>query len=327
MNEFLGNILYGINSVVNNYGWSIVVFTILIKLILFPLDYKSRKSMRRMQSIQPEVTKLQKKYANDKEKLNQKTSELYRREKINPLSGCLPLLISFPVLLWMFGAMRLIANTELAKQAIDLITGGTQNNETWFWVKNLWMPDSPFSAIIPDAQSLKLIPADIWQKVFAGLDAGKAGFLANLGEYSITAQNISGETIFTALTQSAAYASEMQLWQTMPTLNLILFKLNIFANPNGFFILPLLAGVTQYLMTIFQPQTAPAEGQPNTGAFMKWFFPLFSLYICSSYNAGFSLYWVISNLIAAVQGVVLNKVFDAKDKKDAQAAMGEGSIK
>ena len=96
INTFLASILSGINVVVNNYGWSIVVFTILIKTILFPLDLKSRKSMRRMSMLQPQVAKLQKKYANDKEKLNQKTAELYRKERINPLSGCLPMLISFP---------------------------------------------------------------------------------------------------------------------------------------------------------------------------------------------------------------------------------------
>ena len=59
MNDFLVAILNGINSVIHNYGWSMVVFTLLIKLILLPLDYKSRKSMRRMTRLQPQVAKLQ----------------------------------------------------------------------------------------------------------------------------------------------------------------------------------------------------------------------------------------------------------------------------
>lgn len=94
MNDFLVAILNGINSVIHNYGWSMVVFTLLIKLILLPLDYKSRKSMRRMTKLQPQIAKLQKKYANDKEKLNQKSAELYRKEGINPMSG-LPAAIGF----------------------------------------------------------------------------------------------------------------------------------------------------------------------------------------------------------------------------------------
>ena len=59
MNDFLVAILNGINSVIHNYGWSMVVFTLLIKLVLLPLDYKSRKSMRRMTKLQPQIAKLQ----------------------------------------------------------------------------------------------------------------------------------------------------------------------------------------------------------------------------------------------------------------------------
>ena len=70
MSQFLANILYGINSVVHSYGWSMIIFTLIVKLLILPLDYKSRKGMRRMSAIQPEMQRLQKKYADDKEKLN-----------------------------------------------------------------------------------------------------------------------------------------------------------------------------------------------------------------------------------------------------------------
>ena len=331
INSFLASILSGIDSLVNNYGWSIVVFTVLIKLLLFPLDLKSRKSMRRMTSLQPQIAKLQKKYANDKEKLNAKTAELYRKERINPLSGCLPMLLSFPVLIAMFAAMRMVANTELAKQAIDLITTGVQTNEGWLWVKNLWMPDSPFSSIIVDQASLKQITPDIWAKVFAALSPDQISFLANL---QINASSINGDTIFTALQNSSAYAAEMVKWAPMPVVDLFFTKLYVYANNNGFFVLPVLAAVTQYLMTLTQPQTpttsVDASGNPAAGTnkFMKWFFPIFSLYICSSYNAGFSIYWVMANLISWGQGLVLNKIFEAQEKnKQSVEAVGEESLK
>ena len=330
MNDFLVGILNSINAIVNNYGWAIVVFTVLIKVALFPLDYKSRKSMRKMQTVQPEVSRLQKKYANDKDKLNQKTMELYRREKINPMMGCVPMLLSMPVLFAMFAAMRLIANTELAKQAIDLITTGVQTNEGWLWVKNLWMPDSPFATMIADQSSLSQIGVDIWAKVFAGLDATKVAALANLGDgLAITAENINAETIFAALSQSTIYTSEIQRWAVMPELNLIFTKLTIFAQPNGWFLLPILAAATQFLMTMFQPQPAPAGDSQaaSTNKMMKYFFPLFSLFICFSYNAGFALYWVASNLIAGVQGYALNKYFDAQEKKSISGAADGGAMK
>ena len=325
MNDFLVAILNGINSVIHNYGWSMVVFTLLIKLILLPLDYKSRKSMRRMTRLQPQVAKLQKKYANDKEKLNQKIAELYRREGINPMSGCLPMLVSMVILFIMFAAMRTVANTEMASQALGLLTTGTQTNESWLWIKNIWMPDSPFNPVIADSANLRIIPADIWAKVFASLDPASVTALA---QYGIDAATISGETVFAALQTLPVYAQETQLWATMPQLNLLIVNLSIYAHNNGWFILPILAAVTQYLMTLSQPQPAADPNNPaaSTNKFMKYFFPLFSLWICSSYNAIFALYWVVSNVFAWVQGLVMNKMFEKMDENQVETA-GEGTLK
>ena len=325
MNDFLVAILNGINSVIHNYGWSMVVFTLLIKLILLPLDYKSRKSMRRMTRLQPQVAKLQKKYANDKEKLNQKTAELYRREGINPMSGCLPMLVSMVILFIMFAAMRTVANTEMASQALGLLTTGTQTNESWLWIKNIWMPDSPFNPVITDSANLRIIPADIWAKVFASLDPASVTALA---QYGIDAATISGDTVFAALQTLPIYAQETQLWATMPQLNLLIVNLSIYAHNNGWFILPILAAVTQYLMTLSQPQTTADPNNPAAGTnkFMKYFFPLFSLWICSSYNAIFALYWVVSNVFAWVQGLVMNKMFEKMDENQLETA-GEGTLK
>lgn len=325
MNDFLVAILNGINSVIHNYGWSMVVFTLLIKLVLLPLDYKSRKSMRRMTKLQPQIAKLQKKYANDKEKLNQKSAELYRKEGINPMSGCLPLLVSMAILWIMFAAMRTVANTEMASQALNLLTTGTQTNESWLWIKNIWMPDSPFNPVIADSANLRIIPADIWAKVFASLDPASVTALA---QYGIDAATISGETVFAALQTLPVYAEETQLWTVMPQLNLLIVNLSIYAHNNGWFILPILAAVTQYLMTLSQPQPAADPNNPaaSTNKFMKYFFPLFSLWVCSSYNAIFALYWVVGNVFAWVQGLVMNKMFEKMDENQVETA-GEGTLK
>ena len=325
MNDFLVAILNGINSVIHNYGWSMVVFTLLIKLILLPLDYKSRKSMRRMTKLQPQIAKLQKKYANDKEKLNQKSAELYRKEGINPMSGCLPMLVSMVILFIMFAAMRTVANTEMASQALGLLTTGTQTNESWLWIKNIWMPDSPFNPVIADSANLRIIPADIWAKVFASLDSASVTALA---QYGIDDATIRGETVFAALQTLPIYAQETQLWATMPQLNLLIVNLSIYAHNNGWFILPILAAVTQYLMTLSQPQPAADPNNPaaSTNKFMKYFFPLFSLWVCSSYNAIFALYWVVSNVFAWVQGLVMNKMFEKMDENQVETA-GEGTLK
>ena len=88
MNEFLKTILDGIHYVIPSYGWCVVAFTILVRLCLLPLDYKSRVGMRKMSKLAPMQAELQKKYAKDQEKLQRKMSELYKKEGASPMSGC-----------------------------------------------------------------------------------------------------------------------------------------------------------------------------------------------------------------------------------------------
>lgn len=327
MNEFLKGILDGINTVIGNYGWSIIVFTLLLRIVLFPFDYKSRVSMRKTTKLQPQLAALQKKYANDKEKLNRKMSELYKKEKINPLSSCLPMLLTLPILVAMWTALRIIANEQMVSQVFTILQGQTPTMEGWLWVKNLWMPDSPFAAAWPDLNSLQLIPADIWQNAYNALIAQGVTLPAEI-TYDF-AGNLQGtiQAIYAYMEKMPEYVtatSNVPGW----SFNLLLTQVDLKTMYNGFFILPILAAVTQYLMTVLQPtQPTGTENQQaaGTGNFMKWFFPLFSLFICSSYNAAFSLYWVMGNIIAAVQNIGINWYLDNKEKREA--AIGEGTVK
>ena len=91
-----------IHSILGNWGWSIIVLTILIKLAFFPLSAASYKSMARMRAVAPRMTALKEEHAGDKQKLSQGMMELYKKEKINPLGGCLPILVQMPVFLSLY---------------------------------------------------------------------------------------------------------------------------------------------------------------------------------------------------------------------------------
>ena len=328
MNEFLKSILDGINSVVGNYGWTIVVFSLLLRLVIFPFDYKSRVSMRKTTKIQPQMTALQKKYANDKDTLNRKMSELYKKEKINPLSSCLPMLLTMPILFAVWAALRMMANEQMVQQVFDILQGKEPVMESWLWVKNLWMPDSPFSAAWPDLSSLRLVTSDIWQNAYNTLVANGANLPATI-TYDFSDANLQAtiQAIYTYMEQMPEYVkatSNLPGW----SFNLLIAQLDLKTMYNGFFILPLLAAGTQFLMTAMQPTQATGDANQQAQAnsnFMKWFFPLFSLFVCSGYSAVFSLYWVMGNVIAAVQTVGINWYLDRKEKKDA--TVGEGTVK
>jgi len=88
-----------------NYGWSIIMLTFVIKLIFFPLTHKSFKSMKGMQKIQPYVKVLQERYKDDRQKMNEEMISLYRQHKVNPLGGCLPMLLQIPVFIALYHAL------------------------------------------------------------------------------------------------------------------------------------------------------------------------------------------------------------------------------
>lgn len=328
MNEFLKSILDGINSVVGNYGWTIVVFSLLLRLVIFPFDYKSRVSMRKTTKIQPQLTALQKKYANDKDTLNRKMSELYKKEKINPLSSCLPMLLTMPVLFAVWAALRMMANEQMVQQVFDILQGKEPVMESWLWVKNLWMPDSPFSAAWPDLNSLRMVTSDIWQNAYNTLVANGANLPATI-TYDFSDANLQAtiQAIYTYMEQMPEYVkatSNLPGW----SFNLLIAQLDLKTMYNGFFILPLLAAGTQFLMNAMQPTQATGDANQQAQAnsnFMKWFFPLFSLFVCSGYSAVFSLYWVMGNVIGALQTVGINWYLDRKEKKEA--TVGEGTVK
>lgn len=106
LQQFFAFLLNTTDKYVGNFGISIIVVTVLIKILLLPLTLKQDKSMKEMKKLQPELEKIKQKYANDKQMLNIKTMELYREHKVNPLGGCLPILIQFPILIALFGVLR-----------------------------------------------------------------------------------------------------------------------------------------------------------------------------------------------------------------------------
>lgn len=101
--EVLGAIIRVIyNLVGNNYGLSIVIFTVLTKLILFPITYKQTKAMDEVSKIAPLEKEIREKYKGNKEKMSEELSKMYGEHKVNPLGGCLPLIIQIPIIIAMF---------------------------------------------------------------------------------------------------------------------------------------------------------------------------------------------------------------------------------
>ncbi|MBD3238516.1 MAG: membrane protein insertase YidC [Candidatus Moranbacteria bacterium] len=102
----LFNLLIFLYDIVGDFGIAIIIFTVIVKLFMYPLTKKQLKSQQEMKKIQPKIEELKKKYKGDQQTLIQKQSELYKKEGINPAAGCLPLLVQLPIFIAIFGVLR-----------------------------------------------------------------------------------------------------------------------------------------------------------------------------------------------------------------------------
>ena len=313
MTGIFESILKWIYGLVGNYGVAVVIFTVLIRLLITPLDFKSRKGMRAMSRVQPKMQELQKKYKNDQEKLNRKMAELYKAEKVSPMSGCLPMIIQLVLMIFMFNAMRNLMFNEIGTMMYglfnELAAEGAEAVERiapqgFLWIKNIFQPDSFGAAVLPNYEAaLQYIKnAGIEYTAPEGLDA-----------------------IYNAYVNMHYGADQFM------TLKILLFNVTVPTSmaalttyANGLFILPVFAALSQILMTRLTGQQTqqvnadPNQPNPMNNGMMKWFFPLFSLYICATQNAAFSVYWAVANIIAIIQNLAMNKYFSIQDKKAAQ---------
>ncbi len=329
------NLLNWIYSWLGNYGWSVVLFTLLIRLVMLPLDIKSKKSMRAMSKVQPQLQALQAKYANDKEKLNQKTMELYKKEHVSPTAGCLPMLISLPVLFIMFSAMRTVGDDHTVQIILDMKNGIVPNLEGWLWIKNVFQPDS-ITTMLPivassSSTALRTIRASAHSAILTEENLAAAREFLASAEYSAMAAPFMPASAFTRVSINLLFAQ--------PSLLVPTSLANLFKYSNGYFILPILAAGSQFLMTkIMNGQQTPeqkaaqnAKAQdttnPMNSPMMKWFFPIFSLWICATSNAAFSIYWMAANVIQIAQQLAVNAWFERQDKKAAEAAAIETTDK
>ncbi|MBQ9389280.1 MAG: YidC/Oxa1 family membrane protein insertase [Synergistaceae bacterium] len=111
--DWIHNVITGI-GIGSNFAWglAIIALTLLVRLLMHPLTAKQMASMQKMQKLQPQLKVLQEKYADDKDRLNQETMNLYKENKVNPASGCLPLIIQLPIFILLYGVLYDLTKTE-----------------------------------------------------------------------------------------------------------------------------------------------------------------------------------------------------------------------
>ncbi|MDR0841768.1 MAG: YidC/Oxa1 family membrane protein insertase [Christensenellaceae bacterium] len=277
---------------VNNVFLTILICTVLLKLITLVSDIKTRKYTAATAAIQPEIQKLQKKYANDPAKLQQAQAKIMKDNGVSMWGGCLPMLITMPLFFCFLAAFRFWSYEEAIRLLVDDNPTQLFKSFHFLWINNIWQPDSGISPVIMEASKFFAIPKidkllylqnnpEVWKKL---VDLGIAAF---------------DGTSYSFLTTDAAKAAYTAAVQPL---------MDVYAGyNNGWFIMPLLAGGTNFLSSFMMQRNQPVNPQTNsTNKIMLWAFPLMSAGICITYNSSFAIYWTISSICMILTNLVLD---------------------
>ncbi len=275
INAPLGFILRTIYNLIGSYGWSLILFTIIVKAILFPLAIKQQKSMAGMAAIQPRLAELQKKYKYDQEKLNTETMKLYKQHKVSPMGGCLPLLIQFPILIGLYNNIRnpLTYILQYSKETIDQIVaafanmGVALNAADQIPIANaIFERFDEISAALPEL-SLRAIDFNFW-----GINLSQTPHLT---------------------------------WPLTP-----LIIIPVLAGVTTF-----LSSWLMQKMNGTSSQQSTENGAGSAMKTMNYIFPFITVFFAISMPAGLGFYWTLSNLLQIVQQFLLQKYFSNKTQE------------
>ena len=294
---------------IGNYGWTVVVFTLFLKLVLSPLDFWQKhvmhKNMRAMTRMKPQMEKLQKQYAGNKERFQQEQMKLYKKEGYSIWGSCLPMLVTLGVFIFVFSQFNGMA-TYMVKRDIyemeqvyqttideeealgtshevavskaqDAVVEWyeTEGRDSFLWVKNVFMPDN-WSNSIPTYEDV-------------------------IGTLRVP-QNEINEGTYTSMTAKLRARPENQGW-------------------NGLLILPVMTIAISFLSQLFQKQQMPTPTgdkatQKSQGIMMKVMMPVMMGVFALFYSTAFTIYMFVSQLFSMIFQLVYNLITGIRDKKE-----------
>ena len=293
--SIFGYVLAFLYNLVNNYGFAIILFTVIIKLLLLPLSIKQQKTMKKSAKMQEKMKVIQFKYKNDPEKMNQEIMNLYKNEKMSPFSGCLTAIIQFLLLLSIFYLVRCpitymekLSNEDINKYVGQLQEEGKEVSKAYPEIDLIreyeWLKEKN-----PEDEQVEKLNL---QMNFLGLDLSK-----------IPQQNMTDYTVY-----------------IIPVLYIL----------SSFVSIRMTTAMQQKQMqkkkeTEIDGETGEViekEGENEmdavmqTNKMMSWMMPIMSISIAFVAPLGLALYWLISNLLMIVERVVLDKVIKQEDGED-----------
>lgn len=313
--EILGQFLYFIYNTMafGNYGVAILIFTLITKLALLPLNIKQYRSTAKMQEIQPLINDIQRKYKNDKEKLNQELMKVYQENNVNPASGCFPMLVQLPIILSLYWVIIQPLKFMLKKTAaqivvlkdianVGLMASASEINVLRFFSNNQHLFNSEGNIVFQAVKSLK--QAGNFIVTQAGEIADQAGnIVLKIGDVLLNKSELINFN-FLGLDLSEKPTYDFKLLFSPETAGTYLPLL----------LLPILGVITTYISTKMStpqvPETKGKNKQSSSGSMpnsMLYVGPIMTLFFSFQLPAGVILYWIAGYVFQIFQQLYINK--------------------
>ena len=300
-------LLRALYELTSSYGWALVLFTVVIKLIMLPFQMKSKKSMMRMSRFQPMIKEIQTRYKNNQVKMNEELQRLYAEEGVNPMSGCLWSFLPFPILIALYSIIRqpitrfMMLTTTAMQGVIDAVSAAGFDlaaiamtaNDGAVTVKDGLTQLQPYGQItlVKAAQELGVALPEGW----IHMDFSFLGMDLTMIPSDVIGQIGTGG------------------WAVI-----------------GVLLIPIVSGALSFWQSKVSMAGNPAAADPNdptarSTRMVTWMMPIMSLWIGFTLPASLGVYWIANSVLMLVQEKVLNKYFKksmaAEDEAREKACM------
>ena len=291
---WLLRVFYNLTS---SYGVAIILFTIAIKLILWPFQIKSKRSMMRMSRLNGQIDEIRKKYANNQAKMSEEMQKLYTEEGVNPTSGCLWSFLPLPILIALYSIIR---------QPI-----------THF----MMLSKDVLEELITIAKNAGINMTGILQLDKVGAEVIKDGFhqMSPYGQINLIKELVS---------KAPEAVGNIEGWINV---NYNFIGLDLTVNPwealksfafegavIGLILIPILAGLFQFIMSWYTMKSQPTAGAANMKT-MMYMMPLMSVYFAFIMPAALGVYWIAQSVFSLVQEVIMTNTISKKMKEEEDA--------
>ena len=309
----------------NSYGLALILFAIVIKLILFPVTLKSKKSMIQTSLLSGKMQQLQKQYGKDRERYNLEVQKLYEREKVNPMGGCLWSMIPLILLIGLFYIIREPLTYFMGLSADQIQVLARELDWQTVAVARGWVSESAMNDLIADVAAGKLT------YVFQDGAYNQLYLLSLVNQENL----VSLQAAINAVTAGAGDGLFILNFDFLNGIDLslipnLMFWENGLNWPSiGLFLLPIISVAASLLsMKVSMATNRMNNNQPRneqmerTNKMMMWTMPIMSLWIGFTVPAGLSVYWIAQYLVNMIQEVICGRILK-KDYEAARAAAAE----